>query len=51
VRATPSPLSAIQAIKSAREGTQAYLAYVQAKPEVRAKLEDSSSMQLSRCFL
>jgi hypothetical protein len=40
VQATPPLLSAIQAIKSVRKGAQAYLAYVQAKPEVRVKLED-----------
>jgi hypothetical protein len=40
VRAIPPLLSAVQVIKSVREGAQAYLAYVQAKPEVRAKLED-----------
>jgi hypothetical protein len=40
VRATPPLLSAVQAIKSVREGVQAYLAYVQAKLEVRVKLED-----------
>jgi hypothetical protein len=40
VGSTPPLLSAIQAIKNVREGAQAYLAYVQAKPEVRTKLED-----------
>jgi hypothetical protein len=40
VRSTPPLLSAFQAIKNVREGAQAYLAYVQAKPEVRTKLED-----------
>jgi hypothetical protein len=40
VQATPPLVSAVQAIKSVREGTQAYFAYVQAKPEVRVKLED-----------
>jgi hypothetical protein len=40
VEATPPLLSAVQAIKSVKEGAQAYLAYVQAKPEVRVKLED-----------
>jgi len=40
VRSTPPLLSAIQAIKNVREGAQAYLAYVQAKPEVRTSLED-----------
>jgi hypothetical protein len=34
VRATPPLLSAIQAIKSVREGVKVYMAYVQAKPEV-----------------
>jgi len=38
--ATPPPLSVVQAIKSVREGAQAYLAYVQAKPEAQSKLED-----------
>jgi hypothetical protein len=38
--ATPPLLSAVQAIKSVREGAQAYLAYVQAKPEAQSKLED-----------
>jgi ribonuclease HI len=40
VQATLPLLSAIQAIKSVKEGVQAYLAYGQAKPEVRVKLED-----------
>ncbi|XP_062173566.1 uncharacterized protein LOC133879031 [Alnus glutinosa] len=40
VRATPPLLFAVQAIKRVREGAQAYLAYVQAKPEARVKLED-----------
>jgi hypothetical protein len=33
-------LSVVQAIKSIREGAQAYFTYVQAKLEVKAKLED-----------
>jgi hypothetical protein len=33
-------LSATQGIKSVREGAQAYLAYVQAKPEVKLKFKD-----------
>jgi hypothetical protein len=40
VWSTPPLLSAIQAIKNVRDGAQAYLAYVQAKPKTRAKLED-----------
>jgi hypothetical protein len=40
VRATPPILSAIQARKWVKDGAQAYLAYVMAKPEVEAKLED-----------
>lgn len=40
VGATPPVFNAIQANKSASEGAQAYLAYVQAKLEVRTKLED-----------
>jgi hypothetical protein len=40
VRATPPLLSALQARKSIRDGAYAYLAYVTAKPEVEAKLED-----------
>jgi hypothetical protein len=40
VRSTPPLLSSIQAIKKVRKGAQAYLAYVQAKPEVSVKLED-----------
>jgi hypothetical protein len=39
VRATLSLLFAVQAIKSVRVGVQSYLAYVQAKPKVKAKLE------------
>ncbi|XP_062176061.1 uncharacterized protein LOC133881117 [Alnus glutinosa] len=38
--ATPPLLSAVQAIKSVREGTPAYLAYAQSKPETQPKLED-----------
>ncbi len=38
--ATPPLLSAVQVIKSVREGAQAYLAYVQAKPEVKLKFKD-----------
>jgi hypothetical protein len=41
VRSTPPLLSAVQAIKNVRGGAEAYLAYVQAKPETQAKLEDS----------
>jgi hypothetical protein len=40
VLATPPLLSATQGIKSVREGAQAYLAYVQAKPEVKLKFKD-----------
>jgi hypothetical protein len=40
VQSTSPFLSNVQAIKSVREGAQAYLAYVQAKPEVKLKLED-----------
>jgi hypothetical protein len=40
VRATPPLLSVVQAIKSVREGAQAYLAYVQANSKVKMKLED-----------
>jgi hypothetical protein len=40
VQATLPLLSVVQAIKSIREGAHAYLAYVQAKPEVKVKLED-----------
>jgi hypothetical protein len=39
VRATPPLLSAVQARKDVREGAQAYLAYVLAKPKVEQKLE------------
>jgi len=41
VRSTPPLLSAVQAIKNVRGGAEAYLAYVQAKPETQAKLEDN----------
>jgi hypothetical protein len=37
---TPPLLSAVQAIKNVRDGAQAYLVYVQAKPETQSKLED-----------
>jgi hypothetical protein len=40
VRATPPLLSAVQAKRDVREGAQAYLAYVLAKPKVEKKLED-----------
>jgi hypothetical protein len=40
VRSTPPLISAVQAIKNVRDGAQAYLVYVQAKPETQAKLED-----------
>jgi hypothetical protein len=39
-RAIPSLLSAIQVKRCVRNGTQAYLAYVAAKPEAELKLED-----------
>jgi hypothetical protein len=42
VQATPLLLFVVQAIKSVRDGAQAYLTYVQAKPEVKSKLEDIS---------
>jgi hypothetical protein len=40
VRSSPPLLSAIQAVKNVRGGAQTYLAYVQAKPETKAKLEE-----------
>jgi hypothetical protein len=40
VRSTPPLLSVVQAIKNVRDGAQAYLVYVQAKPETQTKLED-----------
>jgi hypothetical protein len=40
VRATPPLLSVVQAIKSVKDGAQAYLVYVQAKLEVKAKFEN-----------
>jgi hypothetical protein len=40
VRSTPPLLSTVQAIKNIKDGAQAYLVYVQAKPETPAKLED-----------
>jgi hypothetical protein len=40
VQATPPLTFAIQAIKSVRDGAQASLAYVQAKPEFHSKLKD-----------
>jgi hypothetical protein len=40
VRAATPLLPAIQASKWVKDGAQAYLAYVMAKPEVEAKLED-----------
>jgi hypothetical protein len=39
-RAIPPLLSSVQAIKSVRDGAQAYLSYVQSKPETQPKLED-----------
>jgi hypothetical protein len=51
VRATPPLLSALQARKSIRDGAYAYLAYVVAKPNVEAKLEDIPVVRhYSRCF-
>jgi hypothetical protein len=41
VRSTLPLLSSVQAIKNVRWGAEAYLAYVQAKSETQAKLEDS----------
>jgi len=40
VRSSPSLLSAVQAIKNIRDGAQAYLAYIQAKPETKARSEE-----------
>jgi hypothetical protein len=40
VRATPPFLSAVQVIKSVRDGVQAYLAYVLVKPKVESKLKN-----------
>jgi hypothetical protein len=40
VRATPPLLSAVQARRDVKEGAQAYLAYVLAKPKVEQKLEE-----------
>jgi hypothetical protein len=52
VWAIPPLLSTIQAVKSVREGAQAYLVYVQTKLEAKAKTgRHSGCMQLSRCFL
>jgi hypothetical protein len=40
VQATPPLISAVQAKRDVREGAQAYLAYVLAKPKVEQKLEE-----------
>jgi hypothetical protein len=40
VRSSPPFLSAVQAVKNVRDGAQAYLVYVQAKPETKANLEE-----------
>jgi len=42
-RATPPPLSAIQATRNIRQGALAFLAYVTAKPEAERTLENISS--------